>query len=138
MIKIDGNYFYLRAHRLVMINFLGYDCPSLDVNHIDGNKLNNHITNLEWNTRSENIKHAYDHNLHKPAPSYGNKNGNSKYPQEIIRKVIIDLFINKNTCEHASETYNVGISTCKAIKSKRMWKWLIDDILNENVQRLSE
>ncbi len=47
------------AHRLVAFNFLP---PPLDkqiqVNHIDGNPLNNHYTNLEWVTPKENSEHA--------------------------------------------------------------------------------
>ena len=43
-------------HRLVALNFLS-DKKS-EVNHLDGNKLNNSLDNLEWTTSSENKKHA--------------------------------------------------------------------------------
>ena len=39
------------------------------MNHIDGNKLNNNACNLEWNTYSENIKHAYSIGLNTPSRS---------------------------------------------------------------------
>lgn len=44
-------------HRLVLSAFRGLE-ENLQVNHIDGNKLNNNITNLEWVTASENVRHA--------------------------------------------------------------------------------
>lgn len=61
----DGFEKQCSVHRLVASAF--YDNPdqSLEVNHIDGNKENNHIGNLEWVTRSENLKHAYNHGLRK-------------------------------------------------------------------------
>ena len=53
------------VHRLVAEAYL--DAPAngekLTVNHIDGDKTNNHISNLEWNTYSENLQHAYDTGL---------------------------------------------------------------------------
>ncbi|HDR4494270.1 TPA: HNH endonuclease [Bacillus cereus biovar anthracis] len=48
-----------KVHRMVAIAFLGKK-DGLDVNHKDGDKKNNNISNLEWVTRSENIKHSYD------------------------------------------------------------------------------
>src|SRR5574343_645792 len=49
------------VHRLVMFLFVGRS--NLSVNHIDGNRLNNHLSNLEYCTLSENIKHAYRNGL---------------------------------------------------------------------------
>lgn len=52
------------VHRLVLETFKPHvNMDNLDVNHMDGNKLNNHLTNLEWLTRRDNILHAYDMGL---------------------------------------------------------------------------
>lgn len=51
-------------HRLVAEHYLG-ECTNSDVNHIDGNKLNNHVSNLEIVTHKQNMQHAFDNKLLK-------------------------------------------------------------------------
>ena len=50
-------------HRLVALAFIPNDNNKLIVHHVDGNKLNNCITNLKWVSYSENIKQAYEDGL---------------------------------------------------------------------------
>lgn len=47
-------------HRLVALHFVDGYFVNAEVNHKDGNKQNNVYTNLEWVSRSSNIKHSYD------------------------------------------------------------------------------
>lgn len=58
---VEGVAKRITVHRLVALTYLGYS--ELVVNHKDGNKLNNHISNLEWVSPSENRKHAFRHKL---------------------------------------------------------------------------
>lgn len=52
------------AHRLVLSTFIPIDnMEQYDVNHKNGNKLDNRLENLEWCTRSDNIKHSYTNGL---------------------------------------------------------------------------
>ena len=55
-----------RVHILVANAFLGVNDKSLQVNHIDGVKTNNNVSNLEYCTSSENMKHAYRMELEIP------------------------------------------------------------------------
>ena len=62
----EGKKRTFRVHRLVAMAFLPNPQNKQEVNHIDGNKENNSLENLEWATRQENAQHAVDTGLIKP------------------------------------------------------------------------
>lgn len=57
-ISVNGDNKVMHVHRLVAISFIPNPESKPTVNHIDGNKSNNHVDNLEWATWGENNKHA--------------------------------------------------------------------------------
>ncbi len=61
----SGKWYF--AHRLVILSFIGCSInkKEAEVNHIDGNKLNNHFTNLEWVTHQNNILHSFSLKIRK-------------------------------------------------------------------------
>jgi len=66
LLKRDsGGYITIGIHRLVAMMYLPNPLNKPEVNHIDGNKLNNCVTNLEWCSGQENVAHALKHGLRK-------------------------------------------------------------------------
>ena len=62
-LSVNGKCTTHTVHRLVAIAFIPNPDGKPFVNHLDGNKHNNHISNLEWTTPAENIQHAWDTGL---------------------------------------------------------------------------
>ena len=71
------------VHVLVAQAFIPNPDNKPQVNHIDGNKKNNHVSNLEWMTRSENIIHAFANGLSKS----GCKHGKAKFTPDQVREI---------------------------------------------------
>lgn len=112
-IYIDGVKKDVRVHRVVAQTFLPNEDPKkIEVNHIDGNKLNNHVDNLEWTTSSENQQHAILNGL-QPV-----KNINNRYNKSELSKEKIDEISKSNkSATELSIEYGVDVGYIYAIKS---------------------
>jgi len=106
----------LSVHRLVALHFIPNPDNLPEVNHKDGNKLNNNDWNLEWNTRSENMKHAYINYLCKDKSGIGNG-------RAVLCEVDV-LEIRKSKIRPIrllAEEYNVSPSCIESIIKRKTW-----------------
>ena len=76
----------LKVHRLVAKAFLGPDCGCPEVNHLNGDKGDNRVFNLEWATRSRNMQHAHD-NLPRKAHARGDHHKLTRVPDSVVSRV---------------------------------------------------
>ncbi len=124
ILGLDPKHRYQRkVHRLSMIAFNpvpGYE--NLQINHIDGNKFNNHISNLEWCTPMENIIHSESMGL-RGYSKYGAriKETTAKYVKNLLlqgytHKQIVKI-INDNNIDNITEVIVDNIATGKSWKN---------------------
>tara|TARA_R110000851_G_scaffold316762_1_gene480003 strand:- start:39 stop:590 length:552 start_codon:yes stop_codon:yes gene_type:complete len=65
LVKEKGKVKFMFIHRILAQTFIFNPLNKTDVNHKNGIKYDNRLINLEWNTRSENVKHAFNTGLNK-------------------------------------------------------------------------
>lgn len=112
-----------KIHRLVLKAFKSIKNPeNFECNHIDGNKWNNNIDNLEWCTRSENMKHAVKIGLNKGF--IGIKNPKHKLTEKEIKE--IKMFLKKGELSQKEIGMKFGVHqvTISDIKHKRIWLYI--------------
>lgn len=120
-LRNDGEKECKYVHRLVAEHFIPNPLNKPCINHLDGNKDNNHVSNLEWCTYSENMKHAIKNGLnHTP------KNSGELHPMHKVTKD--DVFEIKNLYENGMSVSQ--IKTHFNISTRQIYK-----IINEEAWR---
>lgn len=112
------------VHRLVAQVFIPNPNNKPDVNHINGCKTDNDVSNLEWVTQSENMSHAHKNNLRPYVNTQGEKNGFSKLSQIEAREIKRLSRQSSMSIKEIACLFNISVCTVRDIKSGRRWKHL--------------
>lgn len=119
---------FFLIHRLVAQAFINNQHNLLEVNHIDGNKQNNNVNNLEWCTRSENNVHAIKNNLRKIKRGKDNPNSKIIYQKDIKTGKILNIFYGIGDIKrkmHLKDAATIG-KCCRSVKNYKTaygYKW---------------
>lgn len=113
----NGTIKKMLVHRIIASSFILNIENKPQVNHINGIKGDNNLSNLEWCTRSENQKHAIQLGLRH---TRGEKNSQSK----LNEAQVIEIFNNKNKLGVIADFYKISISTVCDIKRGYSWTHL--------------
>jgi len=119
----DGHRVKLSPHRLVAEAFLSAIEGKTQVNHLDGVKTNNHVSNLEWADQGDNTRHAARTGLLKPA------HGASHYLARLSEQNVTEIRrrYKPYICSYGilAAEYDVHWSCIRDIIKGRSWKQTI-------------
>lgn len=104
------------VHKLVALGFVPNPENLPEVNHKDGNKLNNHWSNLEWCTRGDNILHAFENDLRSAT---GVSNARCNTDEEEVREICWALECGYTAAQIRDQGYDYNL--VRAIKARKNW-----------------
>lgn len=110
---------WIPVHRLVATAFIPNPLNKPCCNHIDGNKLNNHVSNLEWVTYRENTLHALHHGL-KPDVKLS-----EDQVREICRLLSTQRYTNRQIAEMIGPPCTKGM--VNDIRGRNSWTCISKD-----------
>lgn len=116
----DGKKFERRVHRLVAMYFIPNPNNLPQVNHIDGNKSNADITNLEWVTPKENSEHASRTGLLR----VGENHSSARITEEQARAILADFKSGMTVSEVRKKHTYASKSIVEKICWRQRWKHL--------------
>lgn len=122
-VRVDGLKQYIPVHRMVAIAFIPNPENKPFVNHIDGNKQNNVVTNLEWVTAQENTLHAVASGLIK----IGSEHHQSKLTEKEVHEIKNLMLLGERDVVLA-ERYNANTGVMFGIRAGRIWKHVMPGV----------
>lgn len=112
-LSINGKLSTKKVHRLVAECYIDNVNNKPQVNHIDGDKLNNNSNNLEWVTNSENMLHAYRIGLSK------SKSGDSFHRTKHSDSLVLEI-LNKYKCGQSKRSLAREYSVDRSIFKRKI------------------
>lgn len=113
----SGKGVFLKAHICVLLAFVGPRPDGFDGCHCDGDRSNNELTNLRWDTKSAN---NLDKHKHGTAQT-GSRNGSSRLTEEQVREI---RSRSGQTLKSLSEEFGISITTMSKIRRGELWKYI--------------
>lgn len=108
-----------KLHTIVANVFCGQKPLGMEINHIDGVKTNNCCTNLEYCSRTDNLKHSFRLGLsNQKADKHHSRKLNSVQVKEIVEKFKPHIYTRKMLANE----YNISEASIKKILSKTNWQ----------------
>lgn len=120
-----GRRVLIGVHKLIALAFIPNPEGKVNINHLNGDKLDNRIENLEWCTLAENLQHAWRTGLIKPLQ--GMNHGSSLINDDIVRAIratVVDYKDNEIKYRVAAQ-YGIHITTVNDIVKRRSWKHVL-------------
>lgn len=116
-LRKDGKSITKKVHRLVLISFIGINKDKNIVNHKNSIRNDNRLSNLEWCTQSENIRHAFDFgNMTKK----GSNSGRAIFSEKDVILIRKRLASGERSIDLAKE-FGVHKNTISGIKNRYNW-----------------
>lgn len=107
-----------RVHRLLAITYLPNPKNLPEINHEDGIKTNNFLSNIKWSNHEDNVKHAFRTGL---VNNTGEKNGQSKLTEKDVKEIKNRLLSGESQYS-ISKDFPITRSCIGGIKIGRLWK----------------
>jgi hypothetical protein len=114
-LKCHGKQAQKSVHRLVAITFIPNPDNLPEVNHIDCDKANNHVDNLEWCTVSDNKKHAFRNGLNKQLKGTDNPQHTLTREEVIFIRNNAKPYDKKYSYAELARKFNVSEPTIKQV-----------------------
>lgn len=118
----DGTYISISQHRLLALSFIPNPDNKPDVNHIDGCRDNNRLSNLEWVTHKENMAHARE--VLGKVGMYGENSNFAKITEGQAEELIISMREGKSNREILHEFSYATKGILDGIRYQNNWKHL--------------
>lgn len=119
--KANGKRRIILAHRLVATTYIPNLLGRKEVNHKDGEKLNNRVKNLEWCTHQENMRHAYKNGL--VTLQHGEDHKLAKLTQSKANKIRSQYINGDITQRQLAKIYDVNQKLIWLILHKKIWNY---------------
>lgn len=120
----DGKGVHKYVHRLVAESFIQNPDNLRYVNHIDGDKHNNRVENLEWCTQKQNIDHSWKMGLQH---GIGEGHGMAKLTESQVKAIRNEYVRNSKDAgtKALGKKYGIAQCTVSAIVNRKLWKGVI-------------